>query len=227
MIMIAYFGFQNGCLQTRSRQREKQRRTRAAQQREPSVRCASQRKPSMQIWRSETAMELTDREPAGIRRARTSPPPQYRDDPLLRSGVTGLCGNSTSAPNCSSIRASRPTAIVGPSLASGRVFPRDPKQSRSVLRSRVKRVASARSFDSGRRVAAVSFRHLETGCFGFYDGSVGRATKEGRDIENVFLDRIAHTRGAAVRLEALRSRMARIFRPPFGVAGRRTERRTL
>src|SRR6266849_4027373 len=64
------------------------------------------------------------------------------------------------------------------------------------------------------------------------DGSVGLAAQEGRDIENVFLDRVAHRRGAAVRIEALRSRMARIFRnrlcrSPFGVAGRRAERRTL
>src|ERR1700724_1676415 len=33
MIMIAYFGFQNGCLATRRREKEKQRRTRAARQR--------------------------------------------------------------------------------------------------------------------------------------------------------------------------------------------------
>ena len=52
--------------------------------------------------------------------------------------MIGLCGKPASIPNCSSIRASRPTAIVGPSLVSGRVFPRDPKGSRSVLRSRVK-----------------------------------------------------------------------------------------
>jgi transposase len=64
------------------------------------------------------------------------------------------------------------------------------------------------------------------------DGSVGLAAQEGRDIENVFLDRVAHRRGAAVRIEALRSRMARIFRnrrlrrSPFGVAGRRAKRRT-
>ena len=54
------------------------------------------------------------------------------------SGMIGLCGKPASIPNCSSIRASRPTAIVGPSLVSGRVFPRHPKESRSVLRSRVK-----------------------------------------------------------------------------------------
>jgi hypothetical protein len=54
------------------------------------------------------------------------------------SGMIGLCGKPASIPNCSSTRASRPTAIVGPSLVSGRVFPRDPKESRSVLRSRVK-----------------------------------------------------------------------------------------
>jgi hypothetical protein len=86
-----------------------------------------------------------------------------------------------------------------------------------------------RSFDDGR---TVYFRHLETSYFGSYDGSVGLAAQEGRDIENVFLDRIARRRGAAVRIEALRSRMARVFRnrlcrSPFGVAGRRAERRTL
>jgi len=64
---------------------------------------------------------------------------------------------------------------------------------------------------------------------GFYDGSVGLAVQEGRDVENFSSDRIAHRRGAAVRIETLRSRMARIFRnrlcrSPFGVAGRRTER---
>src|ERR1700675_1784430 len=68
--------------------------------------------------------------------------------------------------------------------------------------------------------------------FGSYDGSVVLAAQEGRDIENVFINRIAHRRGAAVRIEALRSRIARIFRngfcrSPFGVAGRRAERRTL
>src|SRR5258708_8470073 len=55
-----------------------------------------------------------------------------------------------------------------------------------------------RSFDDGR---TVYFRHLETSYFGSYDGSVGLAVQEGRDIENVFLDRIAHRRGAAVRIE--------------------------
>ncbi len=64
------------------------------------------------------------------------------------------------------------------------------------------------------------------------DGSVGLAAQEGRDIENVFLDRVAHRRVAAVRIEALRSRMARIFRnrrlrrSRFGVAGRRAKLRT-
>src|SRR6266550_5615354 len=58
------------------------------------------------------------------------------------------------------------------------------------------------------------------------DGSVGLAAQESRGIENVFLDRIAHRRGAAARIEALRSRMVRILRnrlcwSPFGVAGRR------
>src|SRR5260370_38631843 len=41
-------------------------------------------------------------------------------------------------PNSSSIRANRPPAIVGPSPVPGRVFPSDPKESQSVLRSRVK-----------------------------------------------------------------------------------------
>ena len=81
-------------------------------------------------------------------------------------------------------------------------------------------------------VAAVYFRHLETRYVGSYDGSVGLAAQKGRDIENVFLDRIAHRRGAADRIETRRSRMARIFqirfcRSLFGVAGRRAERRTL
>ena len=67
---------------------------------------------------------------------------------------------------------------------------------------------------------------------GSYDGSVGLAVQEGRDIQNIFLDRITHGSGAAVRIEALRSRMVRIFRnrlcrSPFGVAGRRAERRAL
>src|SRR5438552_5567975 len=63
------------------------------------------------------------------------------------------------------------------------------------------------------------------------DASVGPAVQEDRDVESFFLDRIAYGRGAAVRIKALRSRMARIFhkrrRSPLGVAGRRTERRTL
>src|SRR5947207_12948557 len=63
------------------------------------------------------------------------------------------------------------------------------------------------------------------------DASVGPAVQEDRDVESFFLDRIAHRRGAAVRIKALRSRMTRIFRnrrrSPLGVAGRRTERRTL
>src|ERR1700716_159156 len=58
-----------------------------------------------------------------------------RDDPLLRFRDD----KPASIPNCSFIRASRPTAIVGhPPLVSGRVFPRDPKEPRLVLRSRVK-----------------------------------------------------------------------------------------
>src|ERR1700730_6618420 len=92
------------------------------------------------------------------------------------------------------------------------------------------RVASARSLDAGllksRRsglLPALGNELLFCSC----DGSVGLAAQEGRDIENVFFDQIAHRSGAAVRIEALRSRMARIFRTrvsrsPFGVAGRRT-----
>src|SRR5882757_8353287 len=63
-----------------------------------------------------------------------------------------------------------------------------------------------------------------------YSLSVGLEVQEGRDVEHFFLDRIAHRREAAVWIEALRSRMARIFRlcrAPFGVAGRLTERRIL
>jgi hypothetical protein len=43
-------------------------------------------------------------------------------------------------------------------------------------------------------VAAVCFRQSETSYLGSYDGSIGLAAQEGRDIENVFLDRIAHSR---------------------------------
>src|SRR4030088_428385 len=87
----------------------------------------------MQIWRSEIGY--------GANRSRTY---RYassarhrllRDDPLLRFRDD----KPASIPNCSFIRASRPTAIVGhPPLVSGRVFPRDPKEPRLVLRSRVK-----------------------------------------------------------------------------------------
>jgi|SRR6266550_3156370 len=93
------------------------------------------------------------------------------------------------------------------------------------------RVASARSFDGGffevvsQRPTAGTWKRVELLCY--CDGSVGLAAQESRGIENVFLDRIARRRGAAVRIEALRSRMVRIFRnrlcwSPFGVAGRRT-----
>jgi hypothetical protein len=44
--------------------------------------------------------------------------------------------------------------------------------------------------------------------FGSYDGSVVLAAQEGRDIENVFINRIAHGRGTAVRIEALQRRRA-------------------
>ena len=51
-----------------------------------------------------------------------------------------------------------------------------------------------------------------------------RSTRSASSSENVFVDRIVHSRGAAVRIEALRSRLARIFRnrlcrSPFGVGG--------
>src|SRR5262245_20742688 len=46
----------------------------------------------------------------------------------------------------------------------------------------------------------------------FDGGSVSLATQEGRNIENVLLDRIMHRRGPAVRIEALRNRLACIFR---------------
>src|ERR1700726_4147114 len=103
-------------------------------------RCAAHPKenPRCRFGGPKSAMELTDSEPTGMRRARTSPPPQYRDDPLLRFRGDRPVREPASIPNCNSIRASRPTAIAGPSLVSGRVFPRDPKESRSVLRSRVK-----------------------------------------------------------------------------------------
>src|ERR1700730_18772470 len=72
------------------------------------------------------------------------------------------------------------------------------------------------------KVAAVDFQQL----IGSYAGSVSLAAQEGRDIVNGLLDRIAHSEEAAVRIEAPRSRLARIFRnqrfrQPFGVAGRR------
>src|SRR5882757_1235762 len=41
---------------------------------------------------------------------------------------------------------------------------------------------------------------------GFYDGSAGLAAQEGRDVENLFLDRIRRRR-AAVGIEALWSRV--------------------
>src|ERR1700732_135970 len=78
-------------------------------------------------------------EPTGMRRARTSPPPQYRDDPLLRvRDDWPLWGSSRqqAIPNCSSVRASRPAAIVGPLFPVG-YFQRS-EEPRSVLRSRVK-----------------------------------------------------------------------------------------
>ena len=43
-------------------------------------------------------------------------------------------------------------------------------------------------------VEAVCFRQLETSYLGSYGGSIGLAAQEGRDIENFFLDRVAHRR---------------------------------
>src|SRR5262245_49389821 len=61
--------------------------------------------------------------------------------------------------------------------------------------------------------------------------SGGLTTQERRDVEKVFLDQIPPRRGAAVRIDALRSRMARMFRnrrcrSPFRVAARRAKWRT-
>src|SRR5882672_12835991 len=63
-------------------------------------------------------------------------------------------------------------------------------------------------------------------------GSVRLAGQEDRDIENLFLDRVAHGSGAAERIEALWRRRPRMFRDRpcrshFGVAGRREHRRIL
>ena len=111
-------------------------------------------------------------------------------------------------------------------------FSGDPKESRSVLRSRVGvfPLFSDLLFRILHEKGAHQAR--EPSCVPSYDGSGGLAAQEGRDIENVFLDQIARGGGAAVRIEALRSRLARIFRirvcrPPFGVVGRREGRRTL
>src|SRR5689334_13516161 len=61
-------------------------------------------------------------------------------------------------------------------------------------------------------------------------GSIRLAAQEGRDIENLFLDRAAYGSGATERIEALRCRRPRMFRdrpcrPHFGVAGHRKHRR--
>src|SRR5262245_46665403 len=66
----------------------------------------------------------------------------------------------------------------------------------------------------------------------FNGGSDDLAAQEGRYIENVLLDRIVHWGGPAIRIEALRSRLAYVFRrrrcgSSFGVAGRRSQRRTI
>src|SRR5437764_1410419 len=61
------------------------------------------------------------------------------------------------------------------------------------------------------------------------DGSLRLAAQEGRDVQNLFLDRVADGRGAAERIEALRRRRPRMLRdrpcrPRFRLAGRRNER---
>src|SRR5207244_9634645 len=61
------------------------------------------------------------------------------------------------------------------------------------------------------------------------DGSVRLAAQEGRDVQNLFLDRVAYGRGSAERIEALRRRRPRMLRDRpcrsrFGLAGRRNER---
>jgi hypothetical protein len=149
-------------------------------------------------------------------------------DPLLRFRGDRPVREPASIPNCSYIRASRPTAIAGPSLVSGRVFPRDPKESRSVLRSRVKelrpRAALTVDFLTSRRSgpppalgnALLWFlRRLSWPC------GEGRPGHREPPRSNCAQE------GSGRTDEALRGRMARIFRSPFGVAGHRAERRTL
>jgi hypothetical protein len=74
--------------------------------------------------------------------------------------------------------------------------------------------------------------HLEASCPGSSDGSVGLAAQEGRDVENLFLDRVAYGSGAAERVEALRRCRSCLFRDrpcrsPFEMArGREKRRRT-
>ena len=75
-------------------------------------------------------------------------------------------------------------------------------------------------------------RHSETSNFDSCDGSVSLPMQEGRNIENPLFDRFAYSREAPVRIEALPSRIARIFRnrlcrSHFGGKGRRAERRIL
>jgi hypothetical protein len=62
--------------------------------------------------------------------------------------------------------------------------------------------------------------------------SAGLAAQECRNIENAFIDKISRRRWPAIRIEAMRSRMARKFRirvcrPSVGVASRCEGRRTL
>src|ERR1700682_5813267 len=112
-----------------------------AQQRSVNHRCAAHPKenPRCRFGGPKSAMELTDSEPTGMRRARASPPPQYRDDPLLRfRGDRPVRGarkhaqlqlRKSEQPDCNRL---------APHLFPVEYFPRDPKESRSVLRSPVK-----------------------------------------------------------------------------------------
>src|SRR6476661_7579940 len=69
-------------------------------------------------------------------------------------------------------------------------------------------------------------RHLDASSPISNEGSVGLAVQEDRDVENLFLGRIAHRSGAAERIEALRRYRAHIFRDRRpGLARRRDERR--
>src|SRR3984885_7105458 len=144
MIVIACFGLQNGCLLTKRREKEKQRKTRAARQRESSVRCASQRKPRCRSGDPKSAMELTDREPTGIRRARVT----------ASSAMIRYCGSGMISPQASQSQLHKSGSpdcnrwplrtCFGWSISQG--------SERAAISTPVasKRVTSARSFDGGR-----------------------------------------------------------------------------